>query len=149
MAKKGQTRIPRPATAEQKPNKRQIPARASEASAYPEDPEDQTLQISFRFYSDAICQIDRLERAEARKAVKQLRQAGAGSAHTLGQRGIRTDPAPKELPGYDKYYARLTEDVDLLHTNLGSAARLFYLLEGTSFHVVSIRTSHDKMHRRN
>jgi len=119
-----------------------IPAGAARIRPLVAAGDGQHLAISFAYFNDGESEIDRLDAAAARKALRSLRSIGAGSTMTLSECNIRMDTVPNQRP-YHVLFRGLTEDVaHLNHLNISSGGRVFFFLTSNVCHVVAIRARH-------
>ncbi|OGM75164.1 hypothetical protein A2382_04375 [Candidatus Woesebacteria bacterium RIFOXYB1_FULL_38_16] len=106
------------------------------------DLETETLLISFRFYKDKICELEKLNKsAVTKKALRCLKNAGLSTRRDLPKLGFNMQSVANEGEYKELFYG-LSPDVEMKHEKIGEYERLFYFIDSKYLHVVAFKNKH-------
>lgn len=106
------------------------------------EPDISYLQISFKYYKDKLCEIRELEKGNARRFLKDIRNIGKSTIYTLRENNIDSISVSNRGE-YTKLFNGLPSYVNELMEHKGNGtSRIFYFCIDTEFNVIAITQNH-------
>ncbi|MEI8061436.1 MAG: hypothetical protein WCG99_04060 [Candidatus Berkelbacteria bacterium] len=108
-----------------------------------DDPEDHLFSISYVYYNDDICEVDKLQHNTAREALKVIRKVGKLSdPKQFKESGIDFFPVINAGEYKKVFKQSLPIDAEMKEHKIQGTARLFYFTVSKKFCMVAIVSSH-------